>query len=84
LRLTPAVSNRINITNSVNSYSRFLISYLPNIDNESCSNQMVWKYSEVMEINQITPPNLSTGKVLVEVEVAGINPIDWKIRKGYM
>jgi alcohol dehydrogenase len=41
--------------------------------------------SEVIEINQMTPtPNLAAGKVLVDVKVAGINPIDWKIREGYM
>ena len=41
--------------------------------------------SEVIEINQMTPtPNLSTGKVLVDVKVAAINPVDWKIREGYM
>jgi NADPH:quinone reductase-like Zn-dependent oxidoreductase len=41
--------------------------------------------SEVIEINQMTPtPNLATGKVLVDVKVAAINPIDWKIREGYM
>jgi alcohol dehydrogenase len=40
--------------------------------------------SEVIEIRQTSPPNLSTGKVLVEVKAAGINPIDWKIREGYM
>ena len=41
--------------------------------------------SEVIEINQMTPtPNLAAGKVLIDVKVAGINPIDWKIREGYM
>src|SRR5918911_298152 len=41
--------------------------------------------SDVIEINQMTPtPNLTTGKVLINVKVAGINPIDWKIREGYM
>jgi alcohol dehydrogenase len=40
--------------------------------------------SEVIEIRQTSTPNLSAGKVLVEVKVAGINPIDWKIREGYM
>ncbi len=29
-------------------------------------------------------PNLSAGKVLVNIKIAGINPIDWKIREGYM
>jgi NADPH:quinone reductase-like Zn-dependent oxidoreductase len=41
--------------------------------------------NEVIEINQMTPtPNLSAGRILVEVKAAGINPIDWKIREGYM
>jgi alcohol dehydrogenase len=40
--------------------------------------------SEVIKINQTTTPNLSAGKVLVNIKVAGINPIDWKIREGYM
>ena len=41
--------------------------------------------SDVMEINQTTPtPNLTAGNVLVEIKAAGINPIDWKIRQGYM
>jgi alcohol dehydrogenase len=40
--------------------------------------------SEVIEIRQTSTPNLSVGKALVEVKAAGINPIDWKIREGYM
>ena len=40
--------------------------------------------SEVIEIRQTNTPNLSAGKVLVEVKAAGINPIYWKIREGYM
>jgi alcohol dehydrogenase len=41
--------------------------------------------SEVMEINQSAPePIVSVGKVLVIVKAAGVNPIDWKIREGYM
>src|SRR6266487_2655472 len=41
--------------------------------------------SEVVEINQATPtPNVSAGKVLVIIKAAGVNPIDWKIREGYM
>jgi alcohol dehydrogenase len=40
--------------------------------------------SEVIEIRQTNTPNLSEGNVLVEVKAAGINPIDWKIREGYM
>jgi alcohol dehydrogenase len=41
--------------------------------------------SEAIEINKMTPtPNLTAGKILVEVKVAGINPIDWKMLEGYM
>ncbi|HKU49864.1 MAG TPA: NADP-dependent oxidoreductase [Nitrososphaera sp.] len=42
--------------------------------------------SEVIEINENAPlPNdPSVGKVLVKIEAAGVNPIDWKIREGYM
>lgn len=41
--------------------------------------------SEVIEVNQNTPsPNLSSKKILVEIKAAGVNPIDWKIREGYM
>jgi alcohol dehydrogenase len=41
--------------------------------------------SEVMEINHDdTVINPAAGKVLVSIKFAGINPIDWKIREGYM
>jgi alcohol dehydrogenase len=39
--------------------------------------------SEVIEVNQNTSePTLSSGKVLVSVKAAGVNPADWKIREG--
>ena len=39
--------------------------------------------SEVIEINKNTPePTLSSGKVLVNIKFAGVNPVDWKIREG--
>ena len=41
--------------------------------------------SEVIEINQNLPSlNLSSEKILVDIKAAGVNPIDWKIREGYM
>jgi NADPH:quinone reductase-like Zn-dependent oxidoreductase len=39
--------------------------------------------SDVIEINQNAPqPTLSSGKVLVSIKAAGVNPVDWKIREG--
>lgn len=38
-----------------------------------------------MEVNNTTSdPNPSSGKILVNVKASGVNPIDWKIREGYM
>jgi NADPH:quinone reductase-like Zn-dependent oxidoreductase len=41
---------------------------------------------DVIEIEQNAPvpKDLSEGKVLVKVNAAGVNPIDWKISEGYM
>ncbi|CAG1001388.1 MAG: NADP-dependent oxidoreductase [Candidatus Methanoperedens sp.] len=41
--------------------------------------------SEVVEINKNSPkPAAPRGQLLVEVYAAGVNPIDWKIREGYI
>jgi NADPH:quinone reductase-like Zn-dependent oxidoreductase len=41
--------------------------------------------SNVIEINQNSSLlNISSGEILVDVKAASINPIDWKIREGYM
>ncbi len=41
--------------------------------------------NEVVEINKNAPkPTLTQGHLLIEVYAAGVNPVDWKIREGYM
>ena len=41
--------------------------------------------NEVVEVNKkASVPNISSGKVLVNVKASGVNPVDWKIREGYM
>ncbi|MGA6922155.1 MAG: NADP-dependent oxidoreductase [Nitrososphaeraceae archaeon] len=40
--------------------------------------------SEIIKVNQSSSePTVSTGKVLVTIKAAGVNPADWKIREGY-
>jgi alcohol dehydrogenase len=40
--------------------------------------------SDVIEVkNSASAPNPSSGKILVNVKSAGVNPADWKIREGY-
>jgi NADPH:quinone reductase-like Zn-dependent oxidoreductase len=39
---------------------------------------------EVVRVTQIERPRPAADEVLVEVAAAGINPVDWKIREGYL
>lgn len=39
---------------------------------------------EVIIINEIPEPVIGKGQMLIEVYAASINPIDWKVRAGYM
>lgn len=47
---------------------------------------IIHKYggADVLEHADIAAPSLTPGHVIVRVEAAAINPIDWKIRKGEM
>lgn len=40
--------------------------------------------SEVVKINNAPKPSVSRGRLLIEVHASGVNPVDWKIREGYM
>jgi len=40
--------------------------------------------NEVVVIDELDCPLVGPGEVLVRVEAAGVNPVDWKIREGYM
>ncbi|MDA8384062.1 MAG: NADP-dependent oxidoreductase [Betaproteobacteria bacterium] len=39
---------------------------------------------DVMRIEDVPIPALIAGRVLVQVHVAAVNPVDWKIREGYL
>jgi alcohol dehydrogenase len=41
--------------------------------------------SDVMEVNNTASvPSPPPGKILVNVKASGLNPVDWKIREGFM
>lgn len=40
--------------------------------------------SSVLRLVELEPPRPTTDECLVKVHCAGVNPVDWKIRKGYM
>jgi len=39
---------------------------------------------EVLQCEDAPRPEPQAGEVLVRVHAAGVNPIDWKVREGYM
>ena len=39
---------------------------------------------DVLEIRDVAVPEIGREQVLVRVKAAGVNPVDWKIREGYV
>jgi NADPH:quinone reductase-like Zn-dependent oxidoreductase len=39
---------------------------------------------EVLQVEDMPRPEPGTGEVLVRVHASGVNPVDWKVREGYM
>jgi NADPH:quinone reductase-like Zn-dependent oxidoreductase len=40
--------------------------------------------ADVLKLEEAPRPRVAAGEVLVAVKAAGVNPIDWKIRAGYL
>lgn len=43
-----------------------------------------WGGSESLQIDEIPVPEPKSNEVLIRVRAAGVNPIDWKAREGYL
>ena len=39
---------------------------------------------EVLKVVDLPDPEPAAGQIRVKVHAAGINPIDWKVRRGFM
>ncbi|MBU2869574.1 NADP-dependent oxidoreductase [Colwellia sp. E2M01] len=39
---------------------------------------------EALQVDQIDKPTINADDVLIEVKASSINPVDWKIRQGYL
>jgi NADPH:quinone reductase-like Zn-dependent oxidoreductase len=41
-------------------------------------------HSDQLKLEEVPRPDVRPGQVLVRIGAAGVNPVDWKIREGYM
>ncbi len=39
---------------------------------------------EKLELNEIAVPEINSDDLLIKVKASSINPVDWKIREGYL
>ncbi len=39
---------------------------------------------EVLQLDEVPIPEIADDEVLIQVHAAGVNPVDWKIREGYL
>jgi NADPH:quinone reductase-like Zn-dependent oxidoreductase len=39
---------------------------------------------DVLKLEEIPVPEITSDEVLIKIHAAGINPVDWKVREGYM
>ncbi len=40
--------------------------------------------SSVLSITQVPKPKAAAGQVVIAVKASGVNPVDWKLREGYL
>ena len=39
---------------------------------------------DVLQLENVPTPQINADDVLIRVHAAGVNPVDWKIREGYL
>ena len=41
-------------------------------------------HADQMKLETVSRPSIQKGQILVKIHDAGVNPVDWKIREGFM